>query len=78
MAIERGSTETSTLARRLLSVTETAEILNHSDKQVRRLIESGDLPHISFGRRKLVHPDDLNAFIAKHRHARPLVPTDGQ
>ncbi|MEQ8694524.1 MAG: helix-turn-helix domain-containing protein [Gammaproteobacteria bacterium] len=64
--------------RNLLTVAKTAELLSVSIKQVRRLIERNDLPHVRIGRRVLVHPDDLEAFIARHRHTRPLTSTHDQ
>ncbi len=64
-------------ARALLSISDAATVLSLSIRQVRRLIDRSDLPHIRISRRVLIHPDDLEAFIAKHRHARPLVSTNG-
>lgn len=53
--------------RRLLTVEETAQILNESTKATRRRIKSGELPHIRSGRLIRVHPDDLDRFIASRR-----------
>ena len=42
---------------RLLTVEETAEILNESTKTTRRRIKSGELPHIRNGRHIRILPD---------------------
>ena len=52
---------------RLLTVEETAEILNESTKTTRRRIKSGELPHIRMGRQIRILPDDLDRFIASCR-----------
>ncbi len=52
---------------RLLSVAEVADQLGISIDQVRRYIRRKELTAVRFGRRVLVHPDDLVAFIESHR-----------
>ena len=52
---------------RLLTVEETAQILNESTKTTRRRIKSGELPHIRNGRLIRILPDDLERFIASRR-----------
>lgn len=47
----------------LLSVMEAATRLGLSEETVRRYIRHGELSAIKFGRRVLVHPEDLDAFI---------------
>jgi excisionase family DNA binding protein len=52
---------------RLYSVTETAEILNVSERTVRRMIENGRLRHVPVGRLIRIAPVDLYDFIRDHR-----------
>ena len=52
---------------RLYSVTETAEILNVSEKTVRRMIEDGRLRHVTIGRLIRITPADFEDFIRDHR-----------
>jgi excisionase family DNA binding protein len=53
----------------LLTVAEVALRLNASEKTIRRLIDSKQLPVIRCGRLLRIHPDDLERFIAAHRFA---------
>ena len=52
----------------LLNIDETAATLNCSPKNIRRLIESGDLPHIRIGRLIRIRPDDLDRFIRVRKY----------
>ena len=52
---------------RLLTVGETAQILNESTKTTRRRIKSGELHYIRNGRLIRILPDDLERFIASRR-----------
>jgi excisionase family DNA binding protein len=52
---------------RLLTIEETADILNESTKTTRRRIKSGELPHVRMGRLIRILPDDLDRFIASRR-----------
>lgn len=61
-------------ARRLLTVSEAAEQLRCSVKQLRRIIDSGALQVVRLGlsaRSDRVHPDDLRAYIDSQRRTRP-------
>ena len=51
----------------LLTIEQTAKILNTSDKTVRRRIAARDLPVIRDGRIVRVRPQDLRAYIALRR-----------
>jgi excisionase family DNA binding protein len=55
------------LIRRLLSREEVAECLGISTWKVDDMIEKGELPHVSIGRRKLVDIQDLDEWIEKHK-----------
>jgi len=55
------------LGARMLSVTEVADHLGISEETVRRFIRRDELRSVSFGRRVLVHPDDLTEFIESRR-----------
>ena len=52
---------------RLLTLQDTADILNSSMKTLRRRIEEGQLPVIRDGRILRVHPRDLERYIASRR-----------
>jgi excisionase family DNA binding protein len=52
---------------RLLSIRESAEILNTSVKTVRRRIADGQLRPIRIGRLLRIDPADLQDFIRDHR-----------
>ncbi len=51
----------------LLTIEQSAEILNTSVKTVRRRIEAGELPVIRDGRILRVHPRDLERYISARR-----------
>lgn len=51
----------------LFTITDVAEALRSSTKTVRRLIETGDLPHVRIGRLIRVQPTDLERFINSRR-----------
>ena len=51
----------------LLTLEQTAHILNESTKTTRRRIKSGELPHIRNGRLIRILPDDLERLIASRR-----------
>lgn len=51
----------------LLSVGEARDVLGISDPTIWRLVRGGLLPTVNIGRRRLVHPDDLRAFINQRR-----------
>ena len=55
------------LIRRLLSQEEVAECLVISTWKVDDMIEKGELPHVSIGRRKLVDIQDLDEWIEKYK-----------
>ena len=52
-----------TLPEPLLTMQDVAEILNCSNKTVKRRVDAGDLPVIRDGRMVRVHPEDLNHYI---------------
>ncbi len=52
---------------RLLTLQETAGILNTSMKTLRRRIDAGHLPVIRDGRMLRVHPADLECYISARR-----------
>ena len=52
---------------RLLTIKESAEVLNQSEKTVRRRVDAGELPVIRDGRLVRIHPNDLQRYIAAHR-----------
>ena len=51
----------------LLTVAETARILNASTKTIYRRIKMGELPVYRDGSILRIHPDDLARYIATHR-----------
>lgn len=51
----------------LLTIEQSAEILNTSVKTVRRRIEASELPVIRDGRILRVHPSDLARYISARR-----------
>jgi excisionase family DNA binding protein len=53
----------------LLTIKQAAELLNMSEKTVRRRIETKDLPVIRDGGSIRIRPDDLRAYIAMRRDA---------
>lgn len=50
----------------LLSIPEVAKLIGTNPNYVRKLIKSGVLPAISFGRLKRVRKFTLNEFLAKY------------
>lgn len=54
----------------LLTIKDVAALLQVSIKQVRRIIESGELTYYRIGRLYRVAPHDVDAFLALRRHAR--------
>ncbi len=52
---------------RLLSLTETADLLGCSLKTLQRRIRAGELPVIRLGRLVRVHPADLARYVAARR-----------
>ena len=55
------------LPKRLLTVEETAEVMNNSVKTVYRRIRTGELPAYRDGGILRIHPDDLARYIAARR-----------
>jgi len=51
----------------LLSIAQTAEVLNVSPKTVHRIIDGGKLPFIRMGKVIRIRPDDLRAYVARCR-----------
>jgi excisionase family DNA binding protein len=51
----------------LLSVQAVAELLDVSEKTVRRMITAGELPVHRVGHRLRVSPDDLRLFLVRRR-----------
>jgi excisionase family DNA binding protein len=56
-------------AGRLFTPDEAAGRLRISDRQLRRLIQRGELRAVRFGKKTLIDPADLVAFIAAHKTA---------
>jgi excisionase family DNA binding protein len=48
---------------RLLTIKDVARLLQVSDKTIRRLIESRDLPAIKLGAQWRIRPRDLELFV---------------
>ncbi|WP_367966306.1 helix-turn-helix domain-containing protein [Spiribacter onubensis] len=58
----------------LLKITEAAEQLRVSPRQIRRLVDSGQLRVVRLGsssKADRIHPDDLTDFVNSQRKARP-------
>ena len=51
----------------LLTVEETANVLNTSTKTIYRRIKTGELPKYRDGNLLRIHPDDLARYIAARR-----------
>jgi len=51
----------------LVKATEVARRLGLSKTMVYKLVASGDLPHIQFGKAIRFHPEDVLAFITYRR-----------
>lgn len=60
-------TATSTDQHRLLTLHEAAAQLRVSVDSVLRSANRGDLATIRIGRRRLIAPEDLDAFVARQR-----------
>jgi excisionase family DNA binding protein len=58
---------TSAPDRSLLSIYKTARRLSVSEKTIRRLIRSGELPALRVGGSVRIDPDELNAWLEKRR-----------
>ena len=61
------------LPRRLLTVEDIAELFHISTRTARRMVDSGELPRVPFGRLVRVRPEDLLQLLdhgpqAKYRH----------
>lgn len=66
---------------RLLSVREAAGQLGVSERTVCRLLTAGELPRVKIGRRTLIAPQDVRAFVHRRRggeESREAQVTDGQ
>jgi len=61
------SSNHSPLGRRLLTVTEVADHLHESERQVRRRIKSGEIIAHRFGRQIRIAPADLELFLRQRR-----------
>lgn len=57
--------------RPLLTVQQVAERLNFHHSFVRRLIGAGKLQASKLGAEWRIDPDDLDAFLARHRNTKP-------
>lgn len=55
--------------KRMLTVSETADLLQVSDRTVRRLLADGALPSHQLGRCRRISRDDLDAFLSRNRKA---------
>ncbi len=55
------------LPEKLLSLSDTAEVLGCSLKTIRRRVKAGDLATIRDGRLVRVHPEDLQRYIQSRR-----------
>ena len=53
--------------RQLLTLSDVAEILQCSEKTVKRRVATGDLPVVRDGRLVRVHPDDLDRYVKLRR-----------
>ena len=51
----------------LLTIEETAKVMNSSVKTIHRRIKSGDLPVIRDGRIVRIRPEDLRLYISQRR-----------
>jgi len=52
----------------LLTVDEVVERLRIGRTSLNGFLWSGALPSIKLGRRRLVHPDDLDRFVREHQY----------
>lgn len=53
------------LPQMLFNITEVAEMLRVSERQVKRLRTQGKLPAVMIGGRRVFHRDDLERFIGR-------------
>lgn len=53
--------------RLMLSIDQSCTALNLSKSEVYLLMQSGDLPFVQIGRRRLISMDDLKSFVRRHR-----------
>jgi len=56
----------------ILKPTEAAEILRISKSEIYRQMQTGGLPHIAIGKRKLIRREDLEAWIEAHIEKKEL------
>ena len=56
---------------RLLTIPQVADVLQLSERQVRRLTATGQLAIVSLGKAVRVRPADLEAFILDRRQQMP-------
>ena len=56
----------------ILKPTEAAEILRISKSEIYRQLQTGGLPYISIGKRKLIRRADLEAWIEAHVQKKEL------
>lgn len=59
--------------RPLLTINETADVLNVSPRTVRREIDRGALPIVRIGRSIRIQPADIDALIAKGRSIKDVI-----
>lgn len=60
-----------TAERMTLNVTEAAVACGISERTLRQLISRGDVPVVRLGRRVLVIPSELKAWLGEARHRAP-------
>lgn len=54
----------------LLTYTEAADVLHMTTQTLRRLVATGEIGHVRFGRRILFRPSQLDEFIDRHSSGR--------
>jgi excisionase family DNA binding protein len=60
-------TTTSTPQSRLISIPEAARLYSFSERLIWRWVSEGAIAHHRIGRSVRLSPEDLDAFVAKHR-----------
>lgn len=70
LALVPGSGDTTQAIPALLSLGQAAASLGISPHSLRKYIARGALPRVKLQRRVLVDPEDLRAFIKRHRETR--------
>lgn len=65
------NTQTASTSPTLLTPTDAARRVGISSRSLYRFILSGELRSVKIGRRRLVDPADLAAFIEAHKTGRP-------